>query len=259
MEVAVLLAVGGAVAAWMAALWLVSLAKRDASIVDAAWGPGFLVAALAATAAADAWREPRAWLLLGVAGAWALRLGIHLLARNLRTGEDPRYVAMREKHGARWWWASLFQVFLLQGAILLVVSLVLTQPIVAGGPVGPLAYVGAAVALVGTLFESVADAQLAAFKRDPASKGNVMDRGLWSLSRHPNYFGETAVWWGLWIAALGVGGAWWTILSPIAITFLLLKVSGVPLLEKRLESTRPGYAEYARRTSAFVPMPPRRR
>ncbi len=249
---------GAVILAWMLLMWLVSLVRRDTSIVDAAWGPGFVLVAILVGARVGP-GALRVVLMVGLVALWGLRLGIHLLARNLSTGEDPRYAAWRTQHGARWGWRSLFQVFLLQGAILFLVALVFVEPMTRGTSVTPLALAGAGLALGGVAFEAAADAQLARFKRDPASRGRVMDEGLWRYSRHPNYFGESVFWWGLWLVALGVGGAWWTVVSPVLMTFLLLKVSGVPMLEKRLESTRPGYREYAQRTSAFVPLPPRGR
>lgn len=237
-------------------LWLVSLWRRDASIADPFWGPGFVLAALTYYLV-DGGRTARGTLVLVLVLAWALRLGGHLLRRNRREGEDPRYRAMRARHGSRWGRASLFRVFWLQGAILWVVSMPLLAAVRSPRPLGALDLAAVAVFLVGLAIETLADAQLARFRAEPASRGRVLDRGLWRYSRHPNYFGEALVWWGIWLAA-AAGGGGWTIFSPLLMTFLLVRVSGVPLLEERLVASRPGYAEYARRTSAFVPWPPKK-
>jgi steroid 5-alpha reductase family enzyme len=237
-------------------LWLASLPLRNASIVDTWWGPAFVVAAVVYGMGAG-W-PPRAVLVAALVAAWALRLAAHIGVRNVGHGEDPRYRAWREQHGARWWWRSLLQVFVLQATIAWIVSWPLAAAMLRPGPPvpSPLDVAGAATALAGLAFEAVADWQLRRFKQDPANRGRVLDRGLWRYSRHPNYFGEAVVWWGLWLIAAGVDGGWITAVSPALMTFLLLRVSGVTLLEKGLE-TRPGYAEYVRRTSPFVPWPRR--
>ncbi len=247
---------GAVVAAGAVALWLLSLRLRDASIADPAWGPGF--ALVAWTAVAVAGPSPRGLLLAALASAWGLRLGLHLARRARGHGEDRRYAAMRAGHGARFWWVSLFTVFLLQAGLMWVVSLPLQAgaALGRGRPLGALELVGAAVALGGLAIEAVADAQLARFLAEPGSRGRVMDRGLWAWSRHPNYFGDFTVWWGLGLAAAGAG-AWWPLLGPAVMSVLLLRVSGVTLLESTIGARRPGYADYAARTSAFFPWPPR--
>lgn len=238
------------------ALWGVSLARRDASVVDVFWGPAF------GAATALAWLRagrPSGWqlLLLALVAIWGLRLAVHIARRGRGHGEDRRYAAMREKHGERFRWLSLFTVFLLQATLVAILSaplvLVELRPVVrpAWG------WVGAAVWLAGLLFEAVADAQLLAFQRDPGSRGRVLDSGLWRLSRHPNYFGEALLWWGYGLFALAVPGGVWTLYAPLAVTLLLLKVSGVPLLEAGMESRRPGYRAYVERTSPFLPWWPR--
>lgn len=244
-----------AVLAALTLLWLVSLQLRDASIVDPFWGPGFALATLTYWLV-DGRHGARGTLVLVLVALWAARLGWHLLRRNRREGEDPRYAAMRARHGERWSRVSLFRVFWLQGVILWIISMPLLAAVRSSGPIGALDFIGAALALIGLTAEATADRQLRRFRADPASRGRVLDTGLWRYSRHPNYFGDAVVWWGLWIVAAGAG-AWWTVFSPAAMTFLLLKVSGVPLLEKGLEKSRPGYGEYARRTSAFVPWLPK--
>lgn len=236
-------------------LWLVSLRLRDASIVDPFWGPGFALATLTYWLI-DGARSPRGTLVLLLVAAWALRLGWHLLRRNRREGEDPRYAAMRERWGERFPRVSLFRVFWLQGVILWIISMPLLAAVRADAPLGVLDWIGAAIVLIGLTVEATADRQLRRFRADPSNRGRVLDSGLWRYSRHPNYFGDAVAWWGLWLVAVA-GGAWWTVFSPAGMTFLLLKVSGVPLLEKGLEKSRPGYAEYARRTPAFVPWFPK--
>lgn len=254
----VLAACGAVVAAGALALWGASLRLHDASVVDPWWGPGF--ALLAWTGLAVAGPSPRGLLLAALATAWGLRLGLHLWRRGRGHGEDRRYAAMRAAHGARFWWVSLFTVFLLQAALMWVVSLPLQAGAALGRdrPLGALEAAGAAVALAGLAIEAIADLQLARFLADPASRGQVMDRGLWGWSRHPNYFGDFTAWWGFGLVAAGAG-AWWPLVGPAVMSALLLRVSGVPLLEATIGSRRPGYAAYLSRTSAFFPRPPRRR
>lgn len=190
---------------------------------------------------------------------WGLRLGIHILVRSRGKGEDRRYAAMRERRGASFVWLSLFSVFWLQAALLVFVSLPLLAAIGAREPAGfgALDAAGAVLFAVGFLFEAVGDAQLVRFKRDPANRGEVLDRGLWRYSRHPNYFGDATLWWGLFLFALAVPGGWRFVASPLLMTFLLLRVSGVTLLERDLSDRKPAYRDYVRRTPAFVPWFPK--
>lgn len=241
----------------MVLLWGWSLPLRNASIVDAFWGSAFVLAAWTAAGAGDG-GGPRRALALALVTAWGLRLSLHLLRRNAGHGEDPRYAAMRRGHGARFWWVSLFTVFLLQAALAWVVSLPVQLAVLApASPLGPLDAVAALLAAVGLAFEAVGDWQLGRFRRDPASRGRVLDTGLWRYTRHPNYFGDACAWWGLGL--LGVAaGAPWTLLSPVLMTFLLVRVSGVALLEKDIGERRPGYRAYVRRTSAFFPWAPKK-
>jgi steroid 5-alpha reductase family enzyme len=243
----------------LTALWAVSVRVRDSSIVDVFWGAGFVVVAWVAFALGDGSRD-RGLLLAVLTTIWGLRLSIHIGRRNLGHGEDPRYARMREQAGDAWPRRSLVTVFWLQGVLLWVVSLPVQVAAHDPSPAGLrwLDYVGVAVWLVGFLFEAVGDRQLSRFKADPASKGQVMDRGLWRYTRHPNYFGDFAVWWGLYLVALSAGSPWWTIVGPIVMTVLLTRVSGAALLEKGMSSRRPGYDEYVRRTSGFFPLPPQR-
>lgn len=254
-----LAAAAGAIALLMLATWVASLVQRDASLVDRVWGPGYaLVAALGLVLGSGA--APRRILLFVLAGIWGLRLGLHLTRRNWGEGEDRRYRRMREHWGAdRFPWISLVTVFLLQGALMWLIALPLTVGASSPTP-ARLTWadaLGAALWLVGLLFEAIGDEQLRRFKADPDNEGEVMDRGLWRYSRHPNYFGDAMVWIGIFTVASHTEHGWWTIVSPLLMIFFLTRVSGVPMLERHLHRTRPGYAEYARRTSAFVPWPPR--
>jgi steroid 5-alpha reductase family enzyme len=244
----------------MSALWLASLALRNASIVDVAWGPGFAAIALLGLAFGDG-APARRLLCAALALAWGLRLGVYLFLRNHGKGEDFRYRAMRAHHGARFPLVSLFTVFALQGALMWFISLPLPVGASASEPatLGALDALGAALWTVGFAFEAVGDWQLARFKADPANAGAVMDRGLWRYTRHPNYFGDCLVWWGFYAIACSTPQGPFTLLSPALMTFLLLRVSGVALLERTIARRRPGYREYVERTSAFVPRPPRRR
>ena len=243
----------------MTALWLLSLTRRDASIVDPFWGTGFVLVTwftLLSSPPAQT-SSARAWLLAGLTTSWGLRLSLYLLWRNHGHGEDRRYRAMREQHGARFWWVSLLTVFLLQGVILWIVSMPIQAVMVnaESNAIGWLDFAGAALWSIGLFFEAVGDFQMARFQANPANAGRIMDRGLWRLTRHPNYFGDFCVWWGLYSIAAN-GGAAWTMFSPLLMSFLLLKVSGVTLLEKTITDRRPDYAAYQARTSSFCPWPP---
>lgn len=246
-----LLTGGLAILALMLLLWLASLRLHDASIIDAFWGPGFLLAA----GVYAALLKPN-WLLLALVAIWGLRLGIHIARRNWGRGEDFRYRQWRQEAGTNWWWRSFFKVFLLQGALMWVISV----PLLAaqgGQPLGPLDALAACLWLLGFAFEALADSQLARFRADPANKGKVLASGLWAWTRHPNYFGDALQWWAFWLLA-AAAGAWWSVFSPLLMTFLLCYVSGVDLLDKALAQRKTGYAAYMRRTSAFFPWPPRR-
>jgi steroid 5-alpha reductase family enzyme len=254
----VLLASAAATAAALLLLWLLSLRLRDASIVDIFWGLGFAQIAVVAAALGDGypWRK----LLLALPTVvWGVRLGLYLLWRNAGHGEDYRYQALRRKFGARVPLVSLVTVFALQGVLMWTVSLPVQLGQLAALParLTALDLFGLALWTVGIACETVGDWQLARFKAGPANAGQVMDRGLWRYTRHPNYFGDACVWWGLWLIA-AAGGAWWTVVSPLLMTVLLLKVSGVAMLERTIVKRRPEYADYIARTSAFVPWFPRR-
>jgi steroid 5-alpha reductase family enzyme len=245
------------VLALMHLLWLASIAKRDASIVDPFWGTGFVILSWFAFFRSQTELPLRVHGIVWLTTLWGLRLSLHLLLRNAGHGEDKRYRAMREFHGPRFWWVSLLTVFWLQAIILWLVSFPVLATVQAAEQI-PLRWldgIGAAVWLTGLFFEAVGDFQMARFQSRPENRGLVMDRGLWRYTRHPNYFGDFCIWWGLYLIAAS-GGAPWTIFSPLLMSVLLLKVSGVTLLEKTMTVRRPAYADYQRRTNAFFPGPP---
>lgn len=245
-------------------LWVVSLQIDDVSFVDSFWGGGMALLALAS------WLRlaepgPLATLLMAMTVLWGGRLAIHLYRRWRREGEDPRYARMMRKprEQGRFAIAALTKVFLGQAVLLFVVSSPAQAGIVAAGgvqPISGLALVGFALWLIGIVFEWVGDWQLARFRADPANKGEVMDRGLWRYTRHPNYFGDACAWWGIWLAAASAGWwiAAWTVAGPLFLTFTLTRWSGKPLLEAGMAKRRPGYADYVRRTSGFFPLPPKK-
>lgn len=229
------------VMALMVCLWLLSLALRDASIMDIFWGPGFVFVAWLTCFMADGFWE-RKLLVAILVTLWGIRLALHIALRNIGKGEDRRYRAWREQYGSHFWWISLFQVFCLQGILLWTISLAFQTAQMAEYP-GRFVWldlVGSGFWVIGFLFETIGDWQLAKFQSDPNSKGRVMDRGLWAYTRHPNYFGESLMWWGLFVIAMTNHSHIWTIISPIIITFLLLRVSGVAMLERDISNRRPG-------------------
>lgn len=236
--------------------WAISVPRRNVTIVDTLWPLLFVVAA-AVYAAAASDTGPRATLLVVLVTLWGTRLAAYLAWRNRGHEEDRRYRAIRRRNEPNFAAKSLYLIFGFQALLAWVISLPLAGGIAAGSPLGPLDWLGAALWTIGMVFEAGGDWQLARFKRDPASAGRVLDRGLWRYTRHPNYFGDFCVWWGIFLVALS-GGAWWSIAGPLLMSFLLLRFSGVVLLEKDIGERRPGYADYVRRTNAFFPGPPRR-
>jgi steroid 5-alpha reductase family enzyme len=246
-------------------LWAVSMRIRDVSIVDPVWGPAFVLVAGVCFVAGDAHLGSagagRRWLLLGLTAAWGLRLGGYLIVRRRADpGEDRRYTKMREGRSERSFALhSLGIVFGLQALLVLIVSLPLQVAAERRAGLGPIAWIGVAVWALGLFFEGVGDEQMRRFKARPDSRGRVMDRGLWRYTRHPNYFGDFCVWWGLWIVCLGAGGTWWTVIGPLVMSYLLIQGSGAALLEKDIGERRPQYRDYIERTSSFIPRPPRRR
>jgi steroid 5-alpha reductase family enzyme len=243
----------------MTVLWLYSVARRDASVVDPWWSILFLL-----VTARTAWAtgpSPAKALLLSCVALWSLRLAIHLGIRCRQApAEDPRYRAFRERFGPdRYWWVSFFQVFLLQGILALILSAPLQWAAAAPppDPVSAFGLAGLALFLAGFFFEAVGDAQLAAHRRDPAKRGTVLATGLWRYTRHPNYFGECLVGWGFWLMAMSRPAGAFLVFAPAGLTFLLLRVSGVSMLEPMLVRSKPGYGEYVLRTPAFFPGRPR--
>lgn len=244
-----------AVAGALGILWLVSLPLQNVSIIDLFWGCGFVMIAWIGFLVGTG-DSPRNLLVAMFTTLWGLRLASYLTWRNWGEPEDHRYRAMREKRGAAFAWISLFLVFGLQGVIMLVVALPVLVGVTSTTPLTWTDGLGGLLWGTGLFFEAIGDWQLARFKSQPENQGQVCDRGLWRYTRHPNYFGDFLVWWGLYLLAVG-GGGLWTFISPLLMSFLLLKVSGVTLLEKSLHERRPAYADYVRRTSAFFPWPPR--
>jgi steroid 5-alpha reductase family enzyme len=239
-------------------IWLVSLTTHDAGIIDMYWGAGFAMAAWTYLSFSPGEFTARRLLVALLVTAWGLRLSGYIYLRNRGKPEDFRYAAWRKQHGQSWWWKSLFQVFLLQGLLLWIISIPLL--LVQAQPAGPsdLGWLDALAIVVwgaGFYFEAAGDWQLVRFKNNPKNKGKLLSSGVWRYTRHPNYFGDAAQWWGFYLLAVAAGG-WWTLYAPAIMTFLLVRVSGVALLEKTL-SNRPGYREYIETTSAFFPWPPR--
>lgn len=243
-------------------LWVVSVRIKDASIIDIFWGLGFILAAWATRLQLGGGTAASLALPIAVT-LWGTRLSLYLARRNLGHGEDKRYADMRAARPetfARW---SLFVIFWTQATLVLIVAL----PVIVGqwaprpadlGAIHPLEVIGWGIFLIGLSYQTVADRQLARFKADPNNRGRVMDRGLWRYSRHPNYFGEAVLWWGLYLSVLPLPDAWPTIIGPIVITTLLLKVSGVSLLERTIVERRPAYRDYIAKTNAFIPGRPKR-
>jgi steroid 5-alpha reductase family enzyme len=249
------LTAGAAIAVVAVAAWLVSVARRDVSIVDSLWSLFFLLAVLVYAEASDT-TGPRSWLVASMVAIWALRLSVYITVRNHGEPEDHRYQAIRRNNEPRFWLKSVYIVFLLQGFLAWVICLPALAAVSSQTALGPLDLVGLALWLVGMFFEVAGDWQLARFRRSKRDPGAVLDTGLWRYTRHPNYFGEAALWWGMYLIALSAG-AWWTVFAPLLMTFLLLRVSGVALLEKDIADRRPAYRDYIRRTNAFFPGRPR--
>lgn len=246
-----------------ALLWLVSVRLRDVSIVDVFWGPAFVLPPGLGLLRGDTAPSPRQWVVLALVVAWGARLALHLYLRSRGQAEDHRYARMRAANGPGFVLRSLFTVFLLQASLVTVISLPLQAVFDSGAPrsLGVLDLMAALIVGIGLAVEAVADLQLTRFRRDPLQRRKVLDSGLWRYSRHPNYFGEALVWLGLGLFG-ATGSVGWplfgSIAGPLVMLFLLLRVSGVSLLESTITERRPDYAAYIARTSAFVPRPPRR-
>ena len=243
------------IAILMVATWLISVAIKDASIVDISWGFGFATVATVLWIADDSKSnlDTLLWLMTLL---WGLRLCLYLARRNLGHGEDYRYVAMRKRWGSAFPLISFLTVYTLQGTLMWVVSLSIQLSHRAEGSIGVLAVIGVVLWAIGLYFEVVGDIQLSRFKADSANQGKVLDSGLWRYTRHPNYFGDACVWWGIAIVACSVSVGVWGLIGAAVMNVLLLKVSGVALLERSLVRRKPEYQAYIERTSAFIPRPP---
>ncbi len=238
--------------------WLISVAKKNVTLVDSMWSLFFLLSAVVYAYYSP--NSPRENLLLAVVTLWALRLSIYLSWRNWHPHEDSRYALIRKNNAPHFWLKSLVIIFTFQAVLAWLISIPLLSGIHSSSPVNWLDFLGLALWLFGFMFTAVADVQLSRFKANSANKGRVLDTGLWRYSRHPNYFGECCVWWAYFIIGLAAAGfgayTWLSVISPLLMTLLLLKVSGVALLESTITERRPEYAAYIMRTSAFIPMPP---
>ena len=240
-------------------LWIWSVIIKNVSIVDIFWGFGFVVVnTFYVFMSGDL--NARKILILTLVGFWGLRLAIYLAWRNIGKGEDFRYKEFRRNYGPkRYWWFSYFQTFLLQGVLIMIVSLPLLgiNSSASSGDLNLLDYFGIIVWLIGFTFEAGGDFQLARFKRDFANKGKVLNTGFWKYTRHPNYFGDAAVWWAYAIFSIAAG-SYWQLIGAIVMTLLIIKISGVALLEKTLNNTKPQYREYIQKTSSFFPWFPKK-
>ncbi|MCA0930870.1 DUF1295 domain-containing protein [Lutimonas saemankumensis] len=246
--------------AMMTLLWLFSIYLKNVSIVDNFWGMGFVLVVWTLALQSEV-LFTRNYLLILLVTLWGIRLSFYLMHRNYGKEEDYRYQEFRERYGReRYWWFSYFQVFLLQGGLILIIALpflgVFKKTI--SDELNFIDYTGVLIWVIGFVFESVGDYQLASFKKNPANKGKLLTHGLWRYTRHPNYFGDAAVWWGYGLIAIA-SGAYWYSLGAVLMTYLILKISGVSLLEKSLSVNKPGYEDYIKRTSSFIPWFPKRK
>ena len=236
--------------------WVISLVRNDVSTVDSLWSLMFLLVALVYSAVSGLTGQ-REFLILVMVTLWALRLSVYITWRNHGKPEDYRYQEIRANNEPGFRYKSLYIVFVLQAVLAWIISLPLAAAIGGQSAIGFLDYAGITLFAVGFVFEALGDLQLSRFRADPENAGKVLDQGLWRYTRHPNYFGNFTIWWGFYLVALSAGG-WWTIVSPLLMTFLLLKVSGVALLEKDISGRRPQYQQYIRRTNTFFPGLPRK-
>ncbi len=230
--------------------WLISLPRRNVDHVDTLWSLMFLLAFVLYAGFPP--ETVRGRLVFVLVLLWSLRLSIFITARNWGHEEDRRYQAIRARNQPNFAVSSVYRVFIFQAVLAWLISLPLYGAAQGNSPLGPLDYAGLALWVIGFAFEAGGDWQLSRFKRDPANAGKVMDRGFWRFTRHPNYFGDFCVWWGFYLIAVSAG-AWWSLIGPLIMSWLLLKISGVALLEKDIAERRPAYAEYIRRTNAFFP------
>jgi len=243
----------------MTTLWVISVLVKNVSIVDMFWGFGFVLASGYYFLNTEGF-EMRKMLVMGMVAIWGLRLSVYLAWRNYGKGEDFRYQEFRRKYGEkRYWWLSFFQTFLLQGVLMWLISVPLlgAQYNTGSNALSVLDFVGIFFWVVGIVFEAGGDFQLARFKANAQNKGKVLDTGLWKYTRHPNYFGDSAVWWGFGFMCLS-NGSYFPVIGSVLMTLLIIKVSGVALLEKSLKTQKPEYAEYIRKTSSFIPWFPKK-
>jgi steroid 5-alpha reductase family enzyme len=239
-------------------LWVVSVALKNVSIVDLFWGAGFVV--INTFYFFNTNTTPAKTVLLVLVAIWGLRLSIYLAWRNIGKGEDFRYREFRRQYGEKnYWWISFFQTFLLQGILMWIISLPLLGINLNSSSqnLGLLDFLGILVWLIGFIFEAGGDFQLARFRKDANNKGKVLDTGFWRYTRHPNYFGDSAVWWGYGLLCLSTG-SYWYVTGSVLMTLLIIKVSGVALLEKSLKEAKPQYHDYIRKTSSFIPWFPKK-
>ena len=255
MDIHTILLSTGYVAGCVSLLWLISIKMRDASIADIWWGPGFALIAWIAWTQADT-PTLRMTLICAVLTLWGLRLSTFMARRNLGHGEDRRYQAMRGD-SPHFWWISLFQVFFLQGALQVLVALPVFAAAYSQTTLNIWDFLGLTIAMCGVFIEALADRQLKQFKAKPNNRDQVMNQGLWGYSRHPNYFGNAVLWLGVGMVGIASGGPLWSVAGPIIMWFLLLKVSGVSMLESTITERRPQYRQYMNEVSAFIPWPRR--
>jgi len=240
-------------------IWLLSVFLKDASIVDIFWGLGFVIANGVYFFSQEV-IYTRHIILLVLVTLWGVRLTVYLGYRNIGKGEDFRYQEFRRKYGPeRYWWFSFFQVFLLQGTLILIVSLPLlgTNYATQTNQINWMDYVAILIWIIGFIFETVGDMQLTRFKSNPSNKGKVLNTGLWKYTRHPNYFGDSVVWWSYALLCVS-SGMYWPIIGSVIMTVLIIKVSGVSLLEDTLKDKKPEYQKYIKQTSSFFPWFPKK-
>jgi steroid 5-alpha reductase family enzyme len=244
----------------MTVLWIISLILKNSSIVDIFWGLGFVITNWVYFALSPEGFLGRKWLIGVLVTVWGLRLSLYILWRNWGKGEDFRYQKLRRDAGGSWWWQSFFKVFLFQGVLMWLISTPLLFPHFLATPARLtfIDFLGVVLWGIGFFFEALGDWQLSRFKGQPSNKGKLLTTGVWRYTRHPNYFGDAAQWWGYYLIAAATGLGVYSIFSPILMTFLLLRVTGVALLEKSLKEVKPGYEAYVQNTNAFIPWFPRK-
>jgi len=241
------------------AVWLLSVVLKNASIVDIFWGVGYVLSGVFYSMVTPGF-STREIIVVVLTTIWGLRLSTHIFLRNMGKPEDYRYQEFRRNYGEkRYWWFSYFQVFLLQGTLVWLISapLLAVSYYASGNSFGFLDVLGILVWLIGFTFEAGGDWQLARFKANPANKGKLLTTGFWKFTRHPNYFGDAAVWWGFAVFSVAAG-CFWPVLSSLLMTWLIIRVSGVAMLERTMKNTKPGFEEYVKKTSAFIPWVPKK-